>query len=148
MIKKQAEDEITFEKKLYMWCVDERSSAGVGSPILESAPLFPAAPRRVKPYWHLAAFYRRSDDLNFTCGEARRSTCPHWPPPSSCNKVTFKIWDRDRNIWNWGHWAHIWGLIWPRGHVEAAMATEATKMIVRCNMHMDTRGNQCCCVWA
>ena len=67
----------------------------------------------------------------FICGKERRSISPHWPPSGNeksffqeqCDKVNTGTYELEVSEFK----------------SEAAMASEATKMTVRGNMHMDTR---------
>ena len=72
----------------------------------------------------------------FTCGEAHRSMDPNWPfavvPIISRKPV-------QRSIGTWVSEFNFEVRLDLQDHLEVTMASEATKMAVRGNIHMNTR---------
>ena len=72
----------------------------------------------------------------FTCGEAHRSICPNWPFPPFINPIEAFRCQKDMAIWVTEVTEFDSGVICNlRGCLELTMASEATKIAVKGNMH-------------
>ena len=76
----------------------------------------------------------------FICGKERRSISPHWPPSGNeksffqeqCDKVNTGTYELEVSEFKSEVTFDL------QGHLGATMASEATEVTVRGNMHMDT----------